>query len=182
MKMKKTITISFEEKNLEKLQNFTEEMGYELKDFIRFSATKTMNEMKPIPSRLQVMEKTFCSCAEHLHPHLIEFASKEQEHFIVISLNTKNQIISKDVISIGTVDSASVHPRDVFRNAIRNNATRIIVAHNHPTGQTEPSITDNKLTQLLVDNGKMLMIPVLDHLIIGDGFYSYRNQSHGINW
>ena len=87
-----------------------------------------------------------------------------KEHFYVITLNTKNWTISE--ISIGTLDSISAHPREVFFEAIKNNASSVILVHNHPSGNTEPSQEDLELTRRLVKAGELLGIEVLDHLII----------------
>ena len=100
-----------------------------------------------------------------------------QEAFLVITLSTKNRIINKNIISIGLLDSTSVHPREVFKCAIRDNAKSIILAHNHPSGDPSPSNPDIKLTKRLIDCGQLLDIPVLDHLIIGrDKYISLREE------
>jgi len=70
------------------------------------------------------------------------------------------------VVAVGTVNSVDVHPRDVFRDAVRSNAAAIIVAHNHPSGRTDPSVEDHALTAQLVRAGELLGIPVLDHLVL----------------
>jgi DNA repair protein RadC len=91
----------------------------------------------------------------------------QQETFVVIMLNARNGLIGAHVVAIGTVSSVEVHPRDVFREAVRRNAAGIVVAHNHPTGNVEPSPEDHLLTARLVEAGKVLGIPVVDHLIVG---------------
>ena len=100
-----------------------------------------------------------------------------QESFLVITLNTKNKIINKNIISIGLLDSTSVHSREVFKCAIRDNAKSIILAHNHPSGDPSPSSPDIKLTKRLIDCGRLLDIPVLDHIIVGrDKYISLRED------
>ena len=106
-----------------------------------------------------------------------ELKDEEQEHFIVLCLNTKNEIIAKKTISIGTLDQALVHPRDVFRFAIKNNAARIIAVHNHPSGNPEPSENDKTVTKRLIRSGDILGIEVLDHIIVGnDSYVSLRER------
>jgi DNA repair protein RadC len=97
---------------------------------------------------------------------------------MAINLNTKLQVESKSVISIGSIDSAPVHPREVFGPAIRRGAAAVIVAHNHPSGDPTPSNEDVRTTERLVRGGELLGIDVLDHIIIGDGVYcSFREMS-----
>ena len=91
-----------------------------------------------------------------------------QETFCILTLNTGNKLIRRHMISLGTVDSTLVHPREVFRPAITDGAKAIIVAHNHPSGDPCPSAEDIKITRQLVKAGKHIGIPVIDHLIIGD--------------
>lgn len=89
-----------------------------------------------------------------------------KEHFFVCSLDTRNNLIAIDEISVGTLTASLVHPREAFEMAIRRHAAHIIIAHNHPSGETEPSEDDLKITKRLVDAGKVMGIDVLDHLII----------------
>ena len=97
----------------------------------------------------------------------------DREIFLLICLNTKNSIIAAQEISIGSLSSSIVHPREVFKLAILNNSASVAFLHNHPSGNTEPSRDDISITQKLIDSGKLLGINVLDHVIIGNGaFYS----------
>lgn len=95
----------------------------------------------------------------------------EEEHLKVILLNTKNIVISVQDVSIGSLNSSIVHPREVFRNAIRKSSASIIVCHNHPSGDPNPSTEDINITKRLKECGKILGIELLDHIIIGDGVY-----------
>lgn len=97
---------------------------------------------------------------------------EEKEKFIVVCLNTSNKIIRYSVISVGNLDTSVVHPREVFKTALENNAKSIILVHNHPSGSIEPSSADISITQKLVEAGKVMQIPVLDHIIIGGNEYS----------
>lgn len=101
----------------------------------------------------------------------------DREAFIAIALDTKNQPIAVQTISIGTLNSSLVHPREVFKMAILSNAAGIIIAHNHPSGISIPSNEDIIITKRLSEAGNILGIEVLDHLIIGDNEYtSFREE------
>ncbi|WP_156291200.1 RadC family protein [Oceanobacillus salinisoli] len=97
-----------------------------------------------------------------------EMRNLSQEHFVVLFLNTKNQVIHRQTIFIGSLNASIVHPREVFREAVKRSAASIIVAHNHPSGDPTPSQEDIHVTRRLVESGKMIGIELLDHLIIGD--------------
>ena len=94
-----------------------------------------------------------------------------KEIFKVVLLNTKNEIITDIDISIGTLNSSLVHPREVFREAIRRSSNKIILLHNHPSGHAEPSKEDKNITNRLKECGELIGIEVIDHIIIGDGVY-----------
>lgn len=97
-----------------------------------------------------------------------EMRTLTQEHFVVLFLNTKNQIIHRQTVFIGSLNASIVHPREVFREAVKRSAASIICAHNHPSGDPTPSQEDIQVTRRLVECGKMIGIELLDHLIIGD--------------
>ena len=109
-----------------------------------------------------------------------ELMWQQQEHFGVLYLNTKHKIIGKEIITKGTADETGANPRDVFRNAVRRSATRIIVAHNHPSGSLDPSPEDINLTRHLITAGESLGICVLDHLILGNGDFNSIRQTTDI--
>ena len=99
------------------------------------------------------------------------------EHFICITLDSKNMILSKSIIAKGSVDRCVVHPREIFYEAVKSLAVAVIIVHNHPTGETTPSEDDIKLTGRLCSAGKLIGIPVLDHVIIGrDSFGSFKER------
>lgn len=100
-----------------------------------------------------------------------DLKGKRKEHFIVASLDTRNHLISARTVSIGSLDTSIVHPREVFLEAISNVAASVIFIHNHPSGNPEPSEDDIKLTRQLIEAGKLLGIEVLDHIIVGDSSY-----------
>lgn len=97
-----------------------------------------------------------------------------QEAFVIVSLNTKNHVIKRHLISLGTVNSSLVHPRECFRPAILDGAAAIILAHNHPSGNPTPSSEDIKITRQLISAGEIMGIKVLDHVVIGNTALSLR--------
>lgn len=100
-----------------------------------------------------------------------------QEHFKTVFLNTKNEIIAYETISIGTLNASIVHPRDVFNQAIRKSSANIILVHNHPSGNPNPSAEDIKITKRLAEAGDIIGIKVLDHIVVGDsGYYSMKEN------
>ena len=110
-------------------------------------------------------------CSPHdLGPRLVaEMGSLEQECLRVVLLNTKNYLLAMPTIYVGSVDQVTIHPRDVFREAVRRNATGVILAHNHPSTDPVPSREDIVVTRDLVRAGMVLGIEVLDHLVIASG-------------
>ncbi|AZR74863.1 hypothetical protein BBF96_07755 [Anoxybacter fermentans] len=94
-----------------------------------------------------------------------------KEVFLVVLLNSQNQILGIEEISKGSLNETIVHPREVFREAIRRSCSAIILAHNHPGGNPEPSLEDLKITRRLYKGGQLLGIQILDHLVLGDGRY-----------
>ena len=96
----------------------------------------------------------------------------DREQFIIACLNTKNEPTNISVVSVGILNKAIVHPREVFKTAILSNAASIMAFHNHPSGETTPSQQDIQLTNRLYEAGELLGIKLLDHLIIGDGTFT----------
>ncbi|AIE75833.1 MULTISPECIES: DNA repair protein RadC [unclassified Synechocystis] len=99
-----------------------------------------------------------------------------QEHFAIAMLDVKNRLLATKVITIGTATETLIHPREIFREVIKQGATRLIVAHNHPSGGLDPSPEDIQLTELLLQGAQYLQIPVLDHLILGHGHHQSLRQ------
>ncbi|MBD7943742.1 MULTISPECIES: RadC family protein [Psychrobacillus] len=97
-----------------------------------------------------------------------EMASLTQEHFVTLFLNVKNQILHKQTIFIGSLNASIVHPREIFREAVKRSAASIICAHNHPSGNPSPSTEDIDVTKRLMEAGRLMGIELLDHVIIGD--------------
>lgn len=105
------------------------------------------------------------------YPFLKHLERQDREHFVVLHLNSRNQVIAIETASIGSLNNGILHPREVFKGAILNNAAAIIIAHNHPSGSTNPSKEDKWMSKRLKEAGEILGIEVLDHLIIGEGCF-----------
>ena len=103
--------------------------------------------------------------ASYLMP---DMTSLKQEHFVVLFLNVKNQVLHKQTIFIGSLNASIVHPREIFREAVKRSAASIICAHNHPSGNPSPSSEDIDVTKRLIESGLIMGIELLDHVIIGD--------------
>ncbi|QMS85790.1 RadC family protein [Candidatus Xianfuyuplasma coldseepsis] len=102
---------------------------------------------------------------------------KTQEHLLGLYLNTKGELLKKEVLFIGSLNTSVIHPRAIFKHAVLNSAANIIIVHNHPSGDPTPSKADLDVTSIIVDNGKMMDIPVLDHVIIGrDRYFSFKEK------
>ena len=115
------------------------------------------------------------SCAKDMLPLLNDITGKQQEYFICISLNGANEVIEKRIVTIGLLDKSPVHPREVFADVIADRAAAVIFAHNHPSGDLQPSDADLRLQDQLTEAGKILGIRVLDHIIVSrKGYYSFQ--------
>lgn len=122
-------------------------------------------------------QKIRISSSRDVYEELIPYKDKQQEYFLCIYLDGANHLINTEVISIGTLNQSLVHPREVFSYAIEKRCASIILAHNHPSGTLEPSLSDINITKRLQEAGKILGIDVLDHVIFtNDGFYSFKEE------
>ena len=102
---------------------------------------------------------------------------QDKEHFYVMHLDFRNRVNLGELVSLGTLDSSLVHPRETFRRAIMQGSASIIVAHNHPSGEVDPSDADTKTTKKLFDAGELLGISMLDHIIFAkDKFFSFKTN------
>lgn len=93
------------------------------------------------------------------------------ERFAVLLLDVRHRLLASHVVTVGTATETLAHPREIFREAVRRNASRLIIAHNHPSGNLSPSQMDLDLTKQILQAGQVMGIPVLDHLILGNGNY-----------
>ncbi|MFN3605025.1 MAG: RadC family protein [Leptonema sp. (in: bacteria)] len=121
---------------------------------------------KPINRKIQNAKDAFDA--------IRHYANRKQEYFLSINLNGANEIINIHLITKGTLNKAIIHPREVFALAIEDRANAIIIAHNHPSGYTYPGEDDIHTTQTLIDSGKILKIPIYDHIIFSEtNYYSF---------
>ena len=113
--------------------------------------------------------------AKDVLPLVADITGKQQEYFLCISLNGANEVIEKRVVTIGLLDKTPVHPREVFADVIADRAAAVIFAHNHPSGELQPSEADLRMHDQLTEAGKILGLRVLDHIIVTrKGYYSFQ--------
>ena len=109
---------------------------------------------------------------------LKDIRNNKKEHFVIFFLDARNQEIKREIISVGSLDASLVHPREVFEPAIRHTAAQIIVSHNHPSGDEKPSEEDKKITQRLINSGKILGIGIIDHIIVTKNkYFSFKENN-----
>lgn len=110
----------------------------------------------------------------------------DREHFLVVMLDARNQVLGMETVSVGDLTSTLAHPREVFKACIRQSAAAVILAHNHPSGDPKPSQDDYQVTRRLVEAGRVLGIEVLDHVILGDNCYvslrTLAQEEKGVEW
>jgi DNA repair protein RadC len=124
--------------------------------------------------RYVVTDVVKISKAEDVLPLLQDIATKQQEHFVCISLNGANEVIQKRIVTVGLLDRSQVHPREVFADVIADRAAAVILAHNHPSGDLRPSDPDLRMHSQLVEAARILGLRVLDHVIISrKGHFSF---------
>ena len=124
--------------------------------------------------RILVPDKNRISAPSDIYPVIRHYANRRQETFLSVSLNGAHEVIKIRVVSIGLVNRTLVHPREVFADPLADRAAAVICAHNHPSGNTDPSPDDREVTDILKKAGKILGIELLDHIIFSDtDFYSF---------
>jgi DNA repair protein RadC len=108
---------------------------------------------------------------------LLSFLNKEtKEHFLALHLDSKNRLLCLEIVSVGSLNASIVHPREVFKSALLSSAAALIIAHNHPSGNSQPSREDIELTARLKQGSELLGIRLLDHIILGDRPYSFADN------
>lgn len=156
------------------------ELKLEFKDQVPAMKVVAMFEIFRRTSRLESKGfKVKIKNAEDVYNYFKDtLANKNKEHFIALFLDTKNRIIGEEVVSVGTLNSSIIHPREVFSSAIKASASSVVIVHNHPSGECVPSEEDKEVTKMLCDAGEILGIKVLDHVIIGkDGFVGVKGRN-----
>lgn len=126
---------------------------------------KIMNEKTPLLSSVDIL------------PRLKFICSKKQEYFVCFSLDSGRRLIKRRIVTIGLLDVSLAHPREVFSGPLKDRAASVIIAHNHPSGVTQPSKQDIRTTQQLIAAGQLLGVEVLDHIIVTKtSYFSFRNK------
>ena len=129
---------------------------------------------KPTDERLQIRSAE--DAAEYVMDRLRHL---KKEHFVTLHLDTKHRLLGEETCSVGSLDASIVHPREIFKSAVKRSASAILCIHNHPSGDPTPSPEDIAVTQRLCESGRILGIDVLDHIVVGDGrFVSLRAQGY----
>ncbi len=138
------------------------------------AALELANRLSLVAAERTVTIKSPQDAAELLMDKMRHY---DREHFVAVLLNTKNRVLAVETVSIGHLNASLVHPREIFKSAIKRSASGIIVAHNHPSGDPEPSQEDILVTKRLKDVGEIIGIDILDHLVIGDReFVSFKER------
>jgi DNA repair protein RadC len=158
--------------SIRELQNIE---GIGPKKAARVSALFELNKRCSLQAKERVTVKTarevydYASCV---------IGDSDKEKIIVMYLDTKNRIIKHELVSMGTLNSSLIHPREIFKTAIKEGTNSIIIAHNHPSGDPTPSKDDRDITKALFSAGELLEIQLLDHVIVGkDNYYSFKERN-----
>lgn len=134
--------------------------------------TLTLKVVKETSHKYDVSKKILCPADLHnVIEKVTDLSNAAEEKLYMISFNTKNMVTGIFLVSTGTLNGAAVHPREVYKRALMTNAAAIAIAHNHPSGSTEPSNEDINITGRLKECGEILGIELLDHIIVGDNKY-----------
>jgi len=138
----------------------------------RYRIALVREEETEVPSRLKLSTPR---AAYRFLKTLLADADREQ--FVSLCLSTRNDLVGYNVISVGSVNASIVHPREVFKAAILLNASALVIAHNHPSGDPAPSREDREVTRALSEAGQVLDVPLYDHVILGeDRYFSFRDE------
>ena len=150
----------------EKGSNLAYEDLLKIKGLGAAKAAQLMASFELWRRQFEVSERPIIDSPEKAAEQFADIRDKKQEYFGCLTLDGANRLIAKRVISIGTLTASLVHPREVFAEAITDRAASIVVAHNHPSGNLEPSIADKEVTERLRQAGEILGIDLLDHILI----------------
>jgi len=166
--------------NLHKLSDLSlTELEEEFKNQVKAMKITAMFEIFKRANRLHKkgFNKKIRNAEDVFNYYVDELQDKKKEHFYALLLDTKNRIISEETISVGILDASLIHPREVFKSAIKASSNSIILVHNHPSGDCKPSKEDEEVTKILENAGELLGINVLDHIIIGkDNYHSFKEN------
>lgn len=153
-----------------------EDNGY-VPDGLNELQKKKLKAIRELLSRYSSRKKIILRKPEEIFNYTRHYAYEEQENLVVLSFNGNGEVLNITNATKGTADRTVVHPREVFKECIRNSGVSIIMVHNHPSGQLIPSEADKMITKSITEAGKILGIKVLDHIIISqDGYFSFREK------
>ena len=144
---------------------------------MKIKASFEFNKRQNISKKESMPVNSAKDVFEYLCPKLMNL---DKEHFVILHLNTKNKIVKNETISVGILNASIIHPREVFKSAIKESANSIILAHNHPSGDPTPSEEDRQITKKLIEAGELLDIKVLDHVIVGTNEYFSFKESRDL--
>ena len=161
------------ENGLDKLNSLSIQELMKIKGIGLAKASKLIAafELSKRVSSGKICEKIVKNPSDIASHYIEKLKDLKKEHFIAVFLDSKNKIIKDEIISIGTLNSSLVHPREVFKEAIKCSANSVILVHNHPSGSVEPSDEDYRVNKVLVETENLVGIKILDHLIIGNKNY-----------
>jgi DNA repair protein RadC len=147
---------------------------------IKFKTIKavyeTLTVREPIGDYLQ--PHTRYTSASQVFDTFSFLRQETKEYFIALHLDGKNRVVCIDLVSTGSLNQSIVHPRELYKTALLSSAAAVILMHNHPTGDPTPSTEDLTITRRLIEAGELIGIRILDHIIIGDSYYSFAERGH----
>lgn len=166
------LSVSKKVMKLLRIKNYNNIEFGDLLKVIGLGATKAMQILSVLELTKRFNNKqTEILSAKDIWMLCSDIRGLKKEHFVSFYLDTQNRVIDRQIISIGTLDSSQVHPREVYEPAVSLHAQSIIIAHNHPSGSLQPSMSDLSLTKRLIESGKILGINLEDHIILTDNDY-----------
>ncbi len=166
-----------------KIENLHQTNFSEFKQISGIGPTKACELLSCVELGRRIFQNKKVNIGQLLSPqdvfdNLKDIRESKKEHFVVFFLDSRNQQIHREIISIGTINASLVHPREVFEPAVKHLAVQVILSHNHPSGDLEPSEDDLAVNKRLVESGKILGIEVLDHIIVGPtGYLSLKEKA-----
>jgi DNA repair protein RadC len=172
----KLITKLFPQKQLTQvtLKDLIKISGVGKSKATRILAALELGERLYAPSSLT---KTVISSTEDLMPHIRDIAGKKQEYLLVFYLNTRNELLQKETVGVGSLNSMLITPKEIFSHALTSPCASIIVVHNHPSGDPTPSEDDIHFTRRIHEAGEVMSIPLIDHVIVStSGYFSFREN------
>ena len=154
-----------------------------IEELLKFKGIGYVNAIKIIAvielaQRLRDKKEVIIYTPKEIASELKNIKNIKKEYFYLFCLDSRNKVIKKELVSVGTLNSSLVHPREVFEPAIRNLSAQIVIAHNHPSGDPNPSEEDLNITTKLVKAGELLGINILDHIILSkDNYFSFKEHN-----